>query len=124
MSIPNVICVRDISLAGVESEDVVGGINAAWLPDIASPLIVSEAQAREVGRVAIDGASNHRHIRSLETISRDAATLQPGDVITISCAAINMTAKKCRVVGVQTRASRRDAEDITYQVTVDYYEPA
>lgn len=124
MSVPNVVCIRDISLSAIEADEEKGGINIAWLPDITSPLIVTEDQAREIGRVVIDAASNHRHTRTLETIERAASTLQRGDVITVTCPAIGMSAKKCRVVGVQTRAAKQADEDISYQITVDYYEPA
>lgn len=124
MSVPNVICIRDISLSAIEADEEHGGVNVSWLDDITSPLIVDETQAREVGRVAIDKASNHRHTRTLETIDAAAKSLQTGDIITVTASPIGMTAKKCRVVGVQTQAQRQNDEGLSYILTVDYYEPA
>ncbi len=122
---PNVVCIRDLSLAAGEYDELVDSVGVIWLPDHVSPLIVTEAQASEVGRVLIDGVTYHRHLRSIDVAATDAddndtADLQEGNIITLSCAALSMTSQKCEVLAIQRRFNDADGE--RFVLTVAYYE--
>lgn len=54
---PNRVCVRDVGMAAADADEFVNNIGVVWLDDIASPLIVTDVQARLVGKVAIDGTT-------------------------------------------------------------------
>jgi hypothetical protein len=123
---PNVVCIRDIDLATAESDEVVGGVNVVWLDTHTSPLIVTEAQSREVGRVKIDETTFHRHrvgVRVLATDSNGLQTrdLRPGSIATITCAALGMTAQKCEILAAQRTIDDSD-EDISFDLQAAYYE--
>jgi hypothetical protein len=123
---PNVVCIRDISLSLAESDETVGSVNVVWLDTHTSPLIVTEAQAREVGRVKIDETTYHRHRVGVRVLATDAGTLQtrdlsPGSIATITCAALGMTAQKCEILAAQRTIDESD-EDISFDLQAAYYE--
>jgi hypothetical protein len=123
---PNVTCIRDISLALAESDETVDSINVVWLDTHTSPLIVTEAQAREVGRVKIDETTFHRHRVGVRVLATDTGTLQtrdlrPGSIATITCAALGMTAQKCEILAAQRTIDDSD-EDISFDLQAAYYE--
>ena len=123
---PNVVCIRDISLAAAESDETVDGVNVVWIDTITSPLIVTEAQAKEVGRVAIDGQTYHRHKVGVKVLDLDSGDLQTrdlrqGSIVTITCAALGMTAQKCEILAAQ-RVIDGGEEDISYSLQAAYYE--
>jgi len=124
---PNVVCIRDIGLTAAEADETIEAVPVTWLEDLTSPLYITEAQAREVGRVAIDERTFHRHVRSVAVLAKDAAGLplaglQQGAIITLECPAIGMTARKCEVLSCQRQAERGSEEDMTYTLTIAYYE--
>jgi hypothetical protein len=123
---PNVVCKRDIGLPLAESDETVDGVNVVWLDTHTSPLIVTEAQAREVGRVKIDETTFHRHRVGVRVLATDAGTLQtrdlrPGSIATITCAALGMTAQKCEILAAQRTIDDSD-EDISFDLQAAYYE--
>jgi hypothetical protein len=124
---PNVVCIRDIGLTAAEADETIEAVPVTWLEDLTSPLYITEAQAREVGRVAIDERTYHRHVRSVAVLASDAAGLplaglQQGSIITLTCPAIGMAAKKCEILAAQRQAERAGEEDMTYTLTIAYYE--
>jgi hypothetical protein len=124
---PNVVCIRDIGLTAAEADETVEAVPVVWLEDLTSPLYITEAQAREVGRVAIDERTYHRHVRSVAVLASDAAGLplaglQQGSILTLTCPAIGMAAKKCEILAAQRQAERAGEEDMTYTLTIAYYE--
>jgi hypothetical protein len=123
---PNVVCLRDIDLATAESDEIVDGVNVVWLDTHASPLIVTEAQAREVGRVKIDETAYHRHRVGVRVLATDSGGLQtrdlrPGSIATITCAALGMDAQKCEILAAQRTIDDSD-EDISFDLQAAYYE--
>jgi hypothetical protein len=123
---PNVVCIRDISLSLAESDETVDGVNVVWLETHTSPLIVTEAQAKEVGRVKIDETTYHKHKVGVRVLATDAGTLQtrdlrPGSIATITCAALGMTAQKCEILAAQRTIDDSD-EDISFDLQAAYYE--
>ena len=122
---PNVVCTRNIGLEDSEADEIVGGTPVIWLDDITGPLIVTDAQAVAVGTIAIDGVTYHRHRRSVCVDPTDAdglqtRALQQGQIITLTCPAIGMTAKKCEVLACQRNLD--DTDEITFDLQVAYYE--
>jgi hypothetical protein len=122
---PNVVCTRDIGLEGYEADETVGGVNVVWLEDIAGPLIVTDAQAVAVGTVAIDEVTYHKHIRKMNVPPIDAnglqtRTLRKGQVATMTCPAIGMTAQKCEVLAAQRKLD--DDNELTFDLQIAYYE--
>ena len=123
---PNVICKRNIDLAIAESDETVDSVNVIWIDTITSPLIVTEAQAKEVGRVAIDGQTYHRHKVGVKVLATDSGGLQTrdlrqGGIATITCDALGMSAQKCEILAAQ-RVIDDGAEDISYTLQAAYYE--
>ncbi|APG24111.1 hypothetical protein [Syntrophotalea acetylenica] len=122
---PNVVCTRDIGLSTAEADEQVGGVNVIWLEDIAGPLVVTDAQAVAVGTLAIDEVTYHRHIRTMTVMPADAnglptRDLRTGQVVTMTCPAIGMTAQKCEVLAIQRKID--DQDDITFTLQIAYYE--
>jgi len=122
---PNVVCTRDIGLEEAESDEQKNGINVIWLDDIAGPLIVTDAQAVARGSVAIDETTYHKHVRKMTVQATDAnglqtRTLQKGNVITMTCPAIGMTAQKCEVLAIQRKLDNDD--ELTFDLQIAYYE--
>lgn len=122
---PNVICTRDIGLSEDEADEVKDGVPVIWLEDIAGPLIVTDAQAKARGTVAIDEVTYHRHIRKMNVKPTDANGLQTrdlrkGQVITMTCRAIGMTAQKCEVLAAQRKLD--DKDELTFDLQIAYYE--
>jgi len=122
---PNVVCTRDIGLSTAEADEQVGGVNVIWLEDIAGPLFVTDAQAVAVGTLAIDEVTYHRHIRTMTVMPADAnglptRDLRAGQVVTMTCPAIGMTAQKCEVLAIQRKID--DQDDITFTLQIAYYE--
>lgn len=122
---PNVVCTRDIGLDESEADEIVGSIPVIWLDDITGPLLVTDAQAVAVGTVAIDGVTYHRHRRSVRVDPTDAdglqtRDLQQGQVVTMTCPAIGMTAQKCEVLACQRNLD--DTDEVTFDLQIAYYE--
>lgn len=124
---PNVVCIRDIGLTTAEADETIEGVPVVWLEDLASPLYITEEQAREVGRGAIDERTYHRHVRSVAVLGKDVAGLalaglQQGATLTLTCPAIGMTARKCEVLTCQRQIDRNGDEDMIYALQIAYYE--
>jgi hypothetical protein len=123
---PNVVCKRNIGLSLAESDEIVDGVNVVWLDTHTSPLIVTEAQAREVGRVKIDETTYHKHKVGVRVLATDSGGLQtrdlrPGSIVTITCNALGMTAQKCEILAAQRTIDDSD-EDISFDLQAAYYE--
>ncbi len=122
---PNVVCIRDIALTAAEADEAVSGVNVIWLTEISGPLIVTEDQAREVGRIEIDGVTYHRHLRTVQIEPEDAAgaatgALLQGQIITLDCPAIGMVGQRCEVLSIRRTVTRQGG--IEYTCRIAYYE--
>ena len=122
---PNVVCIRDIGLTSAEADETIDSVNVVWLDDITGSLIITEDQAEAIGKVAIDEATYHRHIRTIQILEEDITgadprDLQQGKIVTLTCPAIGMTDKKCEILAIQRRIAK--GSETTWKLKIGYYE--
>lgn len=122
---PNVVVLRDISLAINEADETIDTVNVVWLDSITHPLIVTEEQAEAVGTVQVDGNTYHRHRRTILVDATDAnsdavAELQEGDLIAFTASALSETAQKAVVLAIKQQITQ--AEGVQYNILIEYYE--
>lgn len=103
---PNVVCVRDITLALAEADEVKDGVNVIWLEDISSPLIVDDLQAERRGAVAIDGCVYNEWRLSATFLPSDANGLatrgiRQGETVTMTVPAKQLFNQPCEVLAKQ-----------------------
>lgn len=124
---PNVVVIKDLSLAASAAEESYAGVNVNWSEEISAALIVSEAQAQAVGTVVVENAVYHRHVRTLRVLATDAngdasLALKQGNVITFTCSALGESVKKAEVLAVQRNVDETLDGCQEYTLLVGYYE--
>lgn len=124
---PNVVVIKNLSLAAIDAEESYGGVNVNWNEEISSALIVSEAQAQAVGTVAVEAAVYHRHVRTLRVLATDSnndatLALRQGDIITFTCSPLSESVKKAEVLAVQRSVENNLDGAQEYTLLVAYYE--
>lgn len=124
---PNVVVMKDLSLAASEAEETYAAVAVNWADEISHPLIVTEAQATAVGTAKVKAGIYHRHVRQLRLLKTDSngantCDLQQGDIIAFTASALSEMAKKAEVLSVQRAIDNGLEDSEEYAVTVAYYD--
>jgi len=124
-ALPNIVAVRDISLAAAEADETIGTIHVIWGDEYTSALIATDAQAEAVAMVELDKTTFHKKVRTLKVKPTDAGALdtgelQQGDTVAVTCAALSMSAATCEVLAIS--ATENISDGLEYILTVAEYE--
>lgn len=124
---PNIVAIRDISLTAPEADELIGSIYVVWGDEVATELIVSDAQAEAIGTIALDKTTYHETVHTLKIADTDnsgtplaTGFLQEGETVAITCAALGLSATVCEVLAIQRTEDLSNG--LEYTLVVAEYE--